>query len=300
MRLPDFLIVGAMKAGTTTMYFDLLGNPAVSMPSRKEPGNLLTDEVCSPRGRRAYARLFRRTRPHQICGEASTGYSKLPDYPGVPDRARRELGGDLKVIYLVREPVSRIMSHHHHERFGGRISCGIDEAVRQYPRFIEYSSYARQITPWIETFGSDQVRIIGFEPYIRDRRGTIDDVSRFLGIPARGDLVASDVVYNRSAGKPVPEGPLKLLRTNAIYRKLVRPMLSGGARDALRRFLLPKAPDRPETPSAETVRFIVDELADDIRRLGEIMGARTPLWNLADAETIISSSAPAGPTDPQA
>ncbi len=295
MRLPDFLIIGAQKAGTTSLYFDLLKNPAVFMPSDKEPGNLLEDDVCTPWRRAAYAKRFKRARPEQVCGEATTGYTKLPDHPGVPDRARRVLGANLKVVYIVREPISRIRSQHHHERSGDRISCDIDEAVRRYSRFVEYSRYTMQITPWIEAFGRDQVLVLRFESYIADRPATVDAVSRFLGIDPAGDQVETDVVYNASSGKPVREGPFELVRSNVLYRKIVRPMLSGRARDSLRRFLLPKAPDRAETPSAETVQYIVDELADDVRRLGEIMGTGGPVWNLDDALVTASCAAPAGP-----
>ncbi len=295
MRLPDFLIIGAQKAGTTSLYFDLLKNPAVFMPSDKEPGNLLDDDVCTPPGRAAYAKRFRRARSEQVCGEATTGYTKLPDHPGVPDRARRVLGADLKVVYIVREPISRIRSHHHHERSGAIISCGIDEAVRRYPRFVDYSRYTMQITPWIKTLGRDRVFVMQFEPYIADRPTMVDAVSRFLGTDPAGDRVETDVVYNASGGKPVREGPFELVRTNAIYRTLVRPLLSARARDSLRRFLLSKAPDRADTPSAETVRYIVDELADDVRRLGELMGTGGPVWNLEDAAVTVSSTAPGPP-----
>jgi len=295
VKLPDFLIIGAQKAGTTSLYFDLLKNPAVFMPGDKEPGSLIEDDVCTPRGRAAYAKLFKRARPEQICGEATTGYTKLPDHPGVPDRARRVLGADLKVIYIVREPISRIRSQHHHERYGARITCGIDEAVRRYPRFVDYSRYTMQITPWIETFGRDHVLILKFESYIAERPTMVDAVSRFLGIDPAGDRVETDVVYNASGGKPVREGPFAVVRTHAIYRRFVRPMLSAGARDSLRRFLLPKAPDHAETPSAETVRYIVNELADDVRQLSEIMGTDEPLWDLGDARATASSTSPARP-----
>ncbi len=295
MRLPDFLIVGAQKAGTTSLYFDLLKNPAVFMPSDKELGNLLDDDVCTPRGRAAYAKRFRRARPDQVCGEATTSYTKLPDHPGVPYRARRVLGADLKVIYIVREPISRIRSQHHHERSGTRISCGIDEAVRRYPRFVDYCRYTMQITPWIETFGRDHVLILKFESYIAERPTMVDEVSRFLGIDPTGDRVETDVVYNASGGKPVSEGPFAPLRNQAIYRRFIRPMLSAGARDSLRRFLLPKAPGHAETPSTQTLRYIVDELADDVRRLGEIMGTGGPVWNLEDALVTASSAGPGAP-----
>ncbi|MHC4218058.1 MAG: sulfotransferase domain-containing protein, partial [Planctomycetota bacterium] len=173
MRLSDFLIIGAMKAGTTSLYRDLLDNPAVFMPVEKEPANLLSDEVCTSVGRRAYARHFERARPDQVCGEATTGCAKLPDIPGVPQRAKRVLGPKVKAIYLVREPVSRIISQHHHERSSRKISCDIDTAVREHSRFIDFSRYAMQITPWLEALGPEQVMLVRFETYVAQRLETV-------------------------------------------------------------------------------------------------------------------------------
>ena len=295
VRLPDFLIIGAQKAGTTSLYFDLLQNPAVFMTSDKEPGNLIEDDVCTQRGRAEYANLFKRARPAQVCGEASTGYTKLPDHPGVVDRARRVLGEDLKVVYIVREPISRIRSHHHHERSGRRISCDIDQAVQQYSRFVDYSRYTMQVTPWIDAFGRDQVFVMKFESYIADRPTAVDAVSRFLGIDPAGNQIETDVVYNASSGKPILKGPLQLVRPNVLYRKLIRPMLSARARQSLRRLVLPKATGRAETPSEETVRYIVNELADDVRQLSEIMGTDGPVWIFGDDRETTASTSPARP-----
>ncbi len=141
MRLPDFLIIGAQKAGTTTLYRDLLANPAIFLPIDKEPGNLCEDDLLTDTGRSAYARHFANASTDQLCGEATTSHTKRPDVLGVPARARRLLGDKLKVIYLVREPISRIISHHHHELTSSEVTCGIsrqrfclsgiDEAVDQ-------------------------------------------------------------------------------------------------------------------------------------------------------------------------
>ena len=78
VRLPGFLIIGAMKAGTTTLYHDLLTNPQVFFPLDKEPGNLASHDVLGEDGRGRYASIFKTARPDQICGEASTTYTKLP------------------------------------------------------------------------------------------------------------------------------------------------------------------------------------------------------------------------------
>ncbi|MHC4063002.1 MAG: sulfotransferase domain-containing protein [Planctomycetota bacterium] len=279
MRLPDFLIIGAMKAGTTSLFRDLDANPAVFMPHQKELGNLANDEVCTDRGRSAYAAFFERARPDQIRGEASTEYTKLPDVPQVAKRAREVIGGGLKALYLIREPVSRIVSQHHHELPGGKISCDIDEAVRELPRLINYSRYAMQITPWLEALGPEQILILRFETYIENRRDSVDEVCGFLGIDASSDPLRTNIVYNKSENKPLTRGPLAPLVRSAVYRKLIRPHLPHSTRDGLRKALLPKALPRPKPPSVETVRYIIDQLRDDGERLRTIMGRPEPLWD---------------------
>ncbi len=279
MRLPDFLIIGAMKAGTTSLYRDLLANPAVFMPIDKEPWNLARDDVCQPQGLRQYAKLFEKAKAHQICGEASTVYSQLPDITGVPQRARQVLGDRLTVIYLVREPVSRIVSHHCHLWLSGAVACGIDHAVRRYPRFINYSRYAMQIEPWREVLGPQQVLIVQFETYINDRRGTVASVSRFLGIEPQCEQIRAETAYNKSEGKPVPKGPVASLRRRWLYRTILRPLIPLSAREKLRFALLPKASTQPDPPSMETVRYIIEQVRDDAERLRVIMGQDDPLWD---------------------
>ncbi len=280
MRLPDFLIIGAQKAGTTTLYRDLLANPAIFLPMDKEPGNLCEDDVLTDAGRTTYARHFAKASTDQLCGEASTAYTKLPDIPGVSERAKRLFGPQLKVIYLVREPISRIISHHHHELAIGHVSCGIDEAVREDPRFINYSRYAMQITPWLNELGQEQVHIIHFESYIETRVKTLDSVCKFLGVAPRPDTISEGIAYNRSAGKPIPIGPMAALRKSSVYRRFLRPLLSASAKDKIRAALLPKGTARPDPPSAETVRLIVDELGQDVAQLTAIMDRSEPLWNV--------------------
>ncbi|MEE9131722.1 MAG: sulfotransferase domain-containing protein [Phycisphaerales bacterium] len=282
MRLPGFLIIGAQKAGTTTLYRDLLANPAIFFPIDKEPGNLCQDDVLTDTGRSAYARHFAGARSHQTCGEATTSYTKRPDIPGVPARARHLLSDKLKVIYLVREPISRIISHHHHELTSGQVSCGIDEAVRTIPRYIDYSRYAMQITPWLNELGRAQVLIIHFECYIETRVKTLDSVCKFLGVAPRPDTVCQDIAYNRSAGKPVPVGPLAAMRMSSLYRRFLRPLLSASAKDKIRAALLPKATAPPDRPAVETVRLIVEEVGQDVAQLTAIMDQTEPLWNLQE------------------
>lgn len=289
MRFPDFLIIGAMKSGTTTLYRDLLTNPRVFMSTPKEPHNLCDDRVLTDSGRAEYAALFRAASTDQIAGEASTGYTKLPDHPGVPERAKAVLGADFKAIYIVREPVSRAISHHTHANASGVVTEPVDEAIRKYPMFINWGLYAMQITPWLEAFGPDRVRIVRFESYVRDRAAGVDDICRFLGIEPRPDLIEKDKVFNRSDGKVVGKGVFGKFRKTGLYRSVIRPLLPISARDRLRDALLPQAPPKPAPPTLDTVDYLIARLAPDAERLATLLSHDGPLWNFDDVRRSFTS-----------
>jgi hypothetical protein len=296
VRLPDFLIIGAQKAGTTTLWRDLLTQPGVFMSREKEPHCLVDDAVLAEPGRSAYARLFASATPDQVCGEASTAYTKLPDRPGVPARARALLGPDLRAIYVVRNPVTRIISHHLHDHLQDLVTADIDEAVRTYPPLLDYTRYAMQARPWIETFGAERVRIVRFEDYVADRRGTVESLDRFLGVEPRPELVEVEKIWNRGADKPITRGPFGRVPDLPLYRRLVRPLLPLAARDRLRRLLLPKPPpERPAPPAPATVDLILDALADDLDELPRLAGASGPLWDLAETRARFAAEAAARP-----
>ncbi|KAA0217288.1 MAG: hypothetical protein DYG94_01360 [Leptolyngbya sp. PLA3] len=256
MSVPGFLIIGGMKCGSTTLFRDLETNPRIFFPLDKEPENLCRDDVLTPDGLARYEALFARAKPGQVCAEASTAYTKRPDFEGVPSRALRVCGPDLKIIYLVRDPVKRAISHHFHEYARGNMPGDIDQAVREFPSLINYSRYAMQVQPWLETFGRESVCIIRFEDYVSNRVGWCEQICRLLGIEPRSELIETDKVFNRSENKPVMRGPWRLVAHNPLYRKLIRPLLSSDIKDRVRGKVLPKAPPRPAPPSEATIAHI--------------------------------------------
>ena len=160
MTLPSFLVIGAMKAGTTTLFQDLVDHPNIFMPSDKELHDLNTNEVLTEKGTAAYEKFFANSTSEQRCGEASTGYTKLPDIMGVPKRSLKLLGSDTKLMYLVRNPVGRLLSQYHHHVNVDKLDLQIDEAIQACPELINYSKYAMQLSPWIEMFSSENIKII--------------------------------------------------------------------------------------------------------------------------------------------
>lgn len=289
-RTPDFLIIGAMKAGTTSLYQDLLTQPVIFMPSEKEPNSLVRDDALTPRGRRAYAALFNPAQPGQLCGEASTDYTKLPRFTGVPRRAREVCGGNLKLVYLVREPIARMRSHHHHCLTSGIFSTpSIDEAIRVYGDLIDWSRYAMQARAWIEEFGRDNLHIIRFETFIKARRKSIAELCAFLGFDADVSKIDEAAVFNPSEGKHILTGRRSALRRTALYQRMIRPLVGEGVREQVKRLVGRKAPPRPGPPSRETVQFVVDSLRDDLEDLRGLMGLEGPVW---DMDEVIAKHTP--------
>jgi hypothetical protein len=283
-RLPDFLVIGAMKSGTTSLYEDLVRQPAIYFPpGQKEPHVLAGDRVLTAAGREDYARLYRGASQEQLCGDASTGYTKRPDVEGVALRAQRVLGSGWKAIYVVREPLARTISHHYHELSRGELSGSLDEAIVRYPRLIDYSRYAYQLRPWFDVLEADRIRVVRFEDYVADRRETISSLCHFLGIEANVELVDRDRVFGRTAERSVPRGVWWKASRSSAYRRFLRRLLPERSRDWFRRHLLPKPPPPPPAPCEETLRYLAERLAPEVEELQDLLGLSSPLWDLEAA-----------------
>lgn len=269
-----------MKAGTTSLYMDLAAHPDVLLTGDKEPHALCSDRVLSEEGLQQYAGIYRHPTESTIV-DASTGYSKRPDHEGVVARALKVLPAGFKVIYLVREPVARIISHHYHDFSRGDAGPNIDQAVREHSRFVDYSRYAYQLDPWIDAVGLERIQVVRFEDYTGDRRRVVSQLYGFLGLHELSEQFDAEKVYNKSQDKPIRKGFWSLVYHNSIYRNMLRPLLPVEFRMKLARLLLPKAPEKPNPPSEETLAWLRDELADDSQRLSALVDSDSPLWPLS-------------------
>src|SRR5262245_46073038 len=111
-RLPTFLVIGAMKGGTTALHTYLGSHPDVFMSDLKEP-HFFSSGLGWDKGEEWYCSLFTEAGSATAVGESSTSYSKFPDVRHVPERAI-SLIPDLRVVYLVRDPIERIRSQYLH------------------------------------------------------------------------------------------------------------------------------------------------------------------------------------------
>ena len=180
-RLTEFaFILGAMKAGTTTLYGYLAQHPDVCRCSRKEPH--FWSESQEPADIDEYYRLWLpQPGRRQIALEASTGYTKTPRKPNVAERLQR-LPGRKTFLYLVRDPVDRIESHIAHNIARGRLTIAEALSADEWSRYVSVSSYALQIENYRVAFPETPVKILDFDRLKADPLSVVREACGALDI----------------------------------------------------------------------------------------------------------------------
>ncbi|HUY14108.1 MAG TPA: sulfotransferase [Terriglobia bacterium] len=185
-RFPDFLVIGSAKSGTTTLYEYLQRHPSVFLPALKEPEFFSKDSVFE-KGEAWYKALFAEAGGDQICGEASTTYTRWPNTPDVPARIR-DLLPNPKFIYLMRNPVERAYSHYcHHMRL--EVTMTFEEALNRNSIYVDCSLYASQIDQYLRFFPKEAFLFLLLDDLVIDPHGVMTKVERFLKIDA-ADVVS--------------------------------------------------------------------------------------------------------------
>lgn len=182
-RLPDFLIIGIAKAGTTALADFLQAHPESGMSSIKEP-HFFSYDFIFQRGIPWYAGLFDHCGAAKIIGEASTSYSRIHHHPGVDERIQKSLP-HAKIILMVRHPMDRIVSAYiewlatpnHDQTYES-----INDALVGMPTFVEASRYWKIFCTYRDRFGEENIHIVWFDDLVAEPNQTYSGVCRFLGI----------------------------------------------------------------------------------------------------------------------
>ena len=178
---PNFVIIGAMKCGTSTLHDQLAAQPGFFLTDPKEP-NYFSDPEQFARGASWYASLFDGAAEGELRGESSTHYTKLPTYPETVARLAAAVP-EVRCVYVMRHPVDRLVSHYIHEWSERTITTTLDQAARDVPRLVEYGCYAMQLAPFLERFGRDRVLPVFFERLMAEPQAEFERIGRFLGHP---------------------------------------------------------------------------------------------------------------------
>jgi hypothetical protein len=299
--MPNFLIVGASKSGTTSLYYYLRQHPDVFLPAEKEPHYFAPAKWCGRPvpGREEYRHLFDPGRGRKAVGEASTGYLYYPDSP---DRIHREIP-DCRIIAMLRDPVERAWSGYCHELREGMEQVSFEQALAEERSGVlrrvngdDFSfNYIRQgfvhdlLRRYLDLFGPERVGIWLFEDLAAHPEALMRAVFEFLGVDPgfQGDW---SYRYNPS-GVPRSVWLHELLDgkggAHRIAARAMRRLLPPAVRDPLWQRLRDwniRLGRKPEL-RRETRRMLEIEFETEISRLERLLGRSLSGWRRPPANT---------------
>jgi len=277
-RPPHFIIIGAMKCATSTMHEQLAAQPGIFMTEPKEPNFFSNDDIYA-QGLDWYAQLYAEAQPGDLCGESSTHYTKLPTYPATVQRLY-DYAPEAKLIYMMRDPVDRLISQYVHEWTQRRVSSDINQAIYEFEPLIAYSCYSRQLTPFLSTFGASNVLPIFLENVKQNPQAELEKVARFIGYTP--PVIWSDTVMNQnvSAQRTRQSAWRDALVETPVLRELRRTLVPKSMRNWVRSFWQMK--HRPEL-TAESRAYIESVVDQDLAILGTWLGLNITCANFKTA-----------------
>jgi hypothetical protein len=236
--LPNFLIIGAARCGTTNFASYLRVQPGVFLAAKRpEPHYFLKDWEYE-KGLGYYSgRYFSRVTRETAVGEASASYLC---HRKVAERIRRDLP-DVRLIAMLRNPIARAYSGSWHTVRNGFETQPFLEALQAEPAraaaatdpvaaairtfaYVERGLYARQLRTVLEYFPRERLHVLLFDDFVADPRGATCAALRFLGLDPSGYVEPSvadmDVNHSTPADEQMDEASFQFLR--CAYRDEVR------------------------------------------------------------------------------
>lgn len=273
--LPHFIIIGAMKCGTTTLYRHLDAHPDVDM-SRDKETDFFVAEKSWDRGLGWYEGQF--SRADAIRGEASPNYTKQRDFAGVADRMAQTCP-DAKLIYILRDPVARAESQFRHSVIMGQLDPTADgfAGSAPYNHIMDASFYAAQLKTYYEHFPKDSILVLDFDELRENVQSVMDKVHAHIGASARSIEVGGK--HNDSAELSRIPAPVLRFAQSPIGQRIAG-LVSRDVRDRLRGVL---ARGRNRTPAALPDALLArmrEELAPDVAQLRDMTGQTFAGWSV--------------------
>jgi Sulfotransferase family len=282
---PNLFVVGAAKAGTTSVYDELARHPRIYMSPMKEPHFFSRIEPSPQReaffphvtDEREYLALFKGATDQELVGEASTSY--LWDTQAA-ERIKRAVP-EATILIMLRDPVERAYSQYWNDVREGIETRSFADAIAEERRtgpgtwgvtslYLDCGRYADQVERYLDRFG-DRVHLSFLEDFVRDQPAAIADVLSFLGVgpvdPGEGP---------RANPSSLPRNALsRAVLGSGRLRTIARATVPRSVRARMRGALLREMSPDPMDPA--TRESLVEIFRPEVERLAGLLG-RTPPW----------------------
>lgn len=283
MRLPDFIVAGAVKSGTTSLNYQLKQHPDIYMSPFKEPRYFAFDPTdpghTGENGLNfpittleAYADLFAEAPPGAVVGEVSPHYMISPVAP----RKIKETTPDVKLIFSLRDPVKRAYSVYWHAVRLGQEPRPPEDAFTDADYRVRNGRYFELLQPWYALFPASQITVILFDDLVADPVGTFQKLCRVIGVD---DTFVPDTTV-RNQGGAYKNKRLGLLmervKMNPATQQII-PFLPGGVRERLAGVRGNNFEAPPPMPDS-VHDYLNNYFAADIEQLEQLLGRNLDAW----------------------
>ncbi|MEP6695491.1 MAG: sulfotransferase [Pseudonocardiales bacterium] len=296
LRMPDFIIIGAFKSGTTSLLSWLGQHPKVFVPWLQEP-NFFASPNYNPQldgekrpqrpaqsiyGRKRtdslsqYTSLFEGVPEDVVAGESSPQYLREPAACG---RIKCMLP-DAKLIAILRHPADRAFSDYSMlvrdglERGSFVDAIGRPHGTGTFPPYLETGFYGRQLKPYIEQFPPEQLRVLLFEDLRDDPRDLIRSLLEWFDVDPNFEPNVADV--RNVSGVPRNRAIAGAYRMRRRLQPYLKPLVPAGLQRVVDARLL-RGLDRPEF-DPQIRRQLVELYAEDIQQLAQLIGRDLADW----------------------
>ena len=249
INLPNLLIVGAAKCGTTSLHNYLKQHPDIFMTAHKEPHFLINSEIGTRRVHKAvttleaYKKMFETDRDYRYKGESSVMYLAFPEFS--INNIKKYLDPDVKIIIMLRSPIERAFAGYlHNLRYNPAEDLSFEEAVDKSEeryhqeedmtpdtRYLHVGRYSSQVDSFMNDF-KNNVHVIIYDDYVNDIDACLSNVFDFLEVgrisvdTSRKHMVGGWVFKNRFLRNLlIPKNNFKTLLKVFLANKRIRKML---------------------------------------------------------------------------
>ncbi|MEL6475110.1 MAG: sulfotransferase [Pseudomonadota bacterium] len=180
--VPNFIVIGAMRAGTTTLYELLRAGGTVGVPRMKET-DFFKDDVRFCKGEAWLRKQFSGFDKPTV--DISPNYTKRDTFPGVAERIRA-FQPAARFVYIVRDPVTRAVSQYKHMSAMGRTVPAPEDMLSDPhgQHILNTSRYAYQLAPFLEYWPIDDILVLDFDHLVNDPAAALRTVYDFFQIEA--------------------------------------------------------------------------------------------------------------------
>jgi hypothetical protein len=272
--LVDVMLIGAQKSGTTSLAQQLGSHPGLCLSAEKEPAYFNTCEDWRA-GLDQYHALFAAT-DGQLCLEASTMYTFLPEFGGTHERIHA-YNPDVKLVYVMRDPVERILSNYAFRRVRRLTADPPEVALVSDPTFVNRSRYGMQLRPYFELFPAEQIHLMVFEEHLADPTGSLKELAGFLGIAPDGFASVEETSRHSSTGESRMSDRGRRLKQHPVAGRVVAAVPAPVRRLAGRTFRS-TLETKPQV-SAELRERLHRLVEDDVEQVERWLGRPVDAWS---------------------